>query len=330
MKWRAASHPAAPGESMVHRRYIVTLGACAAAVAPWLGAPLARAGSQVASIAANPAPSPEQIHSLIMRAIENQHRDDRALEEFERVEHVTGRKGENAGVATDLTERVVPSAAGNIKLKLAENGVPVSAELYRTELEFAVNALDLATHPDERYREDQLKFDRRRHDHAELVDAAPKAFRVTWAGRETRADADGARTARTFMKFLLDPDPDFKPASRFAATFQHVHATLWVDEAQAQFARLEADIATDITFGGGIAGKVYHGGHIVMVQEEVAPGIWLPTMYDYEVDGRKFLFAFGVHERTEITRYSRVGPPPQAAEIMRNELNNLTAATPAR
>jgi len=103
-----------------------------------------------------------------------------------------------------------------------------------------------------------------------------------------------------------------------------------VDEAQAQFARLEGDITTDITFGGGIAGKVYHGGHVVMVQEEVAPGIWLPTLYNYELDGRKFLFAFGIHERTEITRYRRVGPPPQAIEILRNELNNLTAATPAR
>jgi hypothetical protein len=265
-----------------------------------------------------------------MRAIENQHRDDRALEEFERTEHVISHKGENAEIVSDLTERIVPSAAGNIKLKMAENGVPVSAGLYRTELEFAVNALDLATHPNERYKDDQAKFDKRRHDHAELVDAASKAFRVTWAGRETRTDSDAAHEPRTFMKFLLDPDPEYKPVTRFAAVFQHVHATLWVDEAQAQFARLEADVDTDITFGGGIAGKVYHGGRVAMVQEEVAPGIWLPTLYNYELDGRKFLFAFGVHEHTDVTRYRHVGPPPQAIEIMRNELNNLTAATPAR
>ena len=68
-----------------------------------------------------------------------------------------------------------------------------------------------------------------------------------------------------------------------------------------------------------------------MEQAEAAPGIWLPTaLYDYEIEGRKFLFAFAVHERTEITRYRRVGPPLQALEIMRNELNNLTAATPAQ
>jgi len=298
-------------------------------LAPWAGTPSARAlpSGQGAIITGNPAPSPEQIHSLIMRAIENQHRDDRALEEFERTEHAITRKGENAEIVTDLTERIVPSSAGNIKLKMAENGVSVPPEDYRHELEFAVTALDLAMHPNDRYEEDLAKFERRRRDHAELVDTATKAFRATWAGRETRSDSAGART---LMKFLLDPNPDYKPINRFAASFQHVHATLWVDEAQAQFARLEADISTDITFGGGIAGKVYHGGHFVMVQEEVAPGIWLPTFYNYDVDGRKFLFAFGIHERTEITRYHRVGPPSQAIEIVRNELNNLTAVTPAR
>jgi hypothetical protein len=317
---------------MTDIRQIVTLCVGLIALTWWLGTSSARAqtGGQGAIITGNPAPSPEQIHSLIARAIENQHRDDQALEEFERTEHTIAHKAENAGILTDLTERVVPSATGNIKLKLAENGAPVSAEMYRTEVEFAVNALGLAMHPNDRYKEDLAKFDRRRHDHAELVDAAPKAFRVTWAGRETRADPNGTHAPRTLMKFLLDPDPDYKPINRFAASFQHVHATLWVDEAEAQFARLEAEIATDITFGGGIAGKVYHGGHIMMVQEEVAPGVWLPTLFNYEVDGRKFLFAFGAHERTEITRYRRIGPPPQAIEIMRNELNNLTAATPAR
>ena len=314
---------------MVHKRYFVALEVCVMALALWLGASAVRAlaGGQEAIITGNPSPSPQQIHSLIMRAIENQHRDDRALEEFERIEHTITRKGENGEIVTDLTQRIVPSPTGNIKLKMAENGVPVSAELYRQGLEFTVNALSLAGRPTDHYKEDLAKFERRRRDHAELVDTATKAFRVTWAGRETRSDSAGTHT---FMKFLLEPDPDYKPINRFAVSFQHIHATLWVDEAQAQFARLEADIATDIPFAGGIAGKVYHGGHVLMVQEEVAPGIWLPRLYNYEVDGRKFLFAFGIHEHTEITRYRRVGPTPQALEIVRNELNKVTAATPAQ
>ena len=314
---------------MIQIRHIVALGVSLLLLPSWPGIPsaVALAGGQEAIITGNPAPTPEQIHSLLARALENQHRDDRALEEFERIERTIARKGENAEVVSDITERIVPSPTGNIKLKMTENGVAVPPETYRSELQFAVNALGLVMHPNDRSKEDLAKRDRRRRDHAELVDTTIHAFRVTWAGRETRADSSGTRT---LLKFLLEPDPDYKPINRFAVIFQHIHATLWVDEAQAQFARLEADIATDIPFAGGVAGKVYHGGHVLMVQEEVAPDIWLPTLYNYEVDGRKFLFAFGIHERTEITRYRRVGPPAQAIEIVRNELNNLTAVTPAR
>jgi hypothetical protein len=317
---------------MAHKRHYAALGACWIALAPWFAAPpvRAQAGGQGAVITGNPAPSPEQIRALIARAVENQHLDDRALMEYERIEHKITRNGENAEVLTDTTERILPSPTGNIKLKMSDKGVPVPPETYRIELEFANNAFNLALHPSERYREDLAKFEKRRHDRSDLVDSAMKAFRVKWAGRETLTDSTGARGTRTYLKFQLDPDPAYEPMNRFAASFQHVHATLWVDEEQEQFARLEGDVATDIPFAGGIAGKVYRGGHVVLQQEEVAPGLWLPTLYTYDVDGRKFLFPFGIHERTEIARYRRIGPPSQAIEVVRNELNNLKAAPPAR
>ena len=132
------------------------------------------------------------------------------------------------------------------------------------------------------------------------------------------------------MKFLLEPDPDYKPINRFAASFQHVHATLWVDEAQAQFARLEARHR----HGHSVWRRDRRQGLSRWPRRDGAGGSGAGHLaadaVDYDVDGRKFVFAFDVHERTEITRYRRVGPPPQAVEIMRNELNNLTAVSPAR
>lgn len=301
--------------------------------APWFAALPVRAqsGAQGPTIGANPAPTAEQIQSLISRAVGNQHRDDLALQEFERDEHVITRKPEDKSVVlTDRTDRVMPSGTGVMKLPLTENGVAVSPELYRKQLQFAVTAIDLEIHPNEHYKADLAKFEKRQRERSDLVDAAYKAFRMKWAGRETRPDPSAPNGSHTLAKFLLDPDPNYVPASRFAAAFQHAHATLWVDESQAQFARLEGDITSDITFVGGIAGKIYRGSHFVLEQAEVAPGVWLPTLYTYDVDGRKFLFGFGVHERTEITRYRRLGPPTQAIEIIRAELSNLSAGSPAR
>jgi hypothetical protein len=317
---------------MIHGRYIAAVGACLIALATTLGAPpvQAQAAAQTATVTGNPAPTADQIRTLIARAIENQHRDDQALQEFERTERKITHGGENAEGVTDITERILPTGTGNVKLKIAEKGVPVPPESYRIELEIAINEYDLAMHPTDRYKEDLAKFDKRRHERSDLVDTSEKAFRVSWAGRETRTDPSGSHATHSYMKFLLDPDPAYQPINRFAASFQHVHATLWVDESQAQFARLEGDIATDIPFAGGIAGKVYRGGHVMMEQEEVAPGIWLPSVYTYDVDGRKFVFGFGIHERTEITRYRRVGPPAQAIEIVRNDLNNLKTVSSAK
>jgi len=299
----------------------------------WVAAPIARAqgGGQRPTVDENPAPSATQIQSLISRAIENQHGNDRALEEFERNEHMVTRKPEDKSVVlTDRADRVIPSGTGVMKLPLAENGMPVSPEIYRSQLQFAVTALALEIHPNDRYKADLVKFEKRQRERSDLVDSAYKAFRIKWAGRETRPDPSAPNGSRTLAKFLLDPDPAYVPTSRFAAAFQHARATLWVDESQAQFARLEGDITSDITFVGGIAGKIDRGGHVVLEQSEVAPGVWLPTLYTYDLDGRKFVFGFGVHERTEITRYRRLGPPSQAIEIIRAELSNLSAATPAR
>jgi hypothetical protein len=327
-----AWQPHAAGQKMIRIRPIAVLTAIYAIAI--FSAAIPRGWAQTASpraaVAANPTPTPEQVQSLMARAAENQHRDDRAIEEFDRVEHVVTRKTEGTEILTDRTDRVIPSGTGTMKVPIAENGMPVSQEATRHALEYAVNALELALHPTERYKEDLAKFQKRQHDHAEFLDTAVKAFRITWAGRETLPDSTGAHGSRTLAKLILEPDPNYKPPTRMAVTFQHVRATLWVDETQAQFARLEGDIASDITFAGGIAGKINQGGHFMMEQAEVEPGVWLPTVYTYDVDGRKFLFAFGVHERTEITGYRRVGPPAQSIEIIRNELKNLPPQSPAK
>jgi hypothetical protein len=333
--WLVSVLPDAGNRYIMNRtRHMLAVGAVlATALTQWLAAPSLRArpAGQSATVAGNPAPTDEQIRSLIARTVENQHRNDRAIEEFERIERVITRKaGASSDKDSDRTDRVLPSGTGTMKLQVAENGTPVSPELYRHDLQYAVSALNLAIHPNERYKQDLVKFEKRNREHAELVDTSVKAFRMKWAGRETRPDPAGTHASRTLAKFLLEPDPNYKPTNRLAFTFEHVRATLWVDENQAQFARLEGDITSDITFVGGIAGKIYHGGHFTMEQSEVAPGVWLPTLYTYDVDGRRFVFGFGLHERTEITNYRRVGPPAQAIELIRSELNSLSAQTPGR
>ena len=282
---------------------------------------LLRPAGAAAQGSSDSSPTPAQVQALFSRAIENQHHNEEVLEEFERVERVVTRnEGDSTAVASDHTSRVIPTGTGIIRIDVPMDHSPASMAAYRRDLRQAIAADQLAIHPNDREKQDSAKFEKRRRDRAELLDDAGKAFHAKWAGRETR-------DSRTLAKFLLQPNPEYHPATRFGAIFQHVHATIWIDEGESQMARLEADIDSDISFGGGILGKVYRGGHIVMEQQEVQPGMWEPALLTYDVDGRKFIVGFAIHDRTEISGYRRLGQPAQAIEIIQKELNSLEASS---
>ena len=274
--------------------------------------------------AASP-PSPAEIRALVLRVVANQRLNDAALEQYERIERRQVRKSEqDTTIVEDKTFRVVPTGTGTIRVQIEEDGRPVDAEVYRRQLRDLEQALASALNSgDPGQKRAVEKGAKRSRERAELVDAIPNAFLFSRLGCETR-------NGRALAKLALEPNPTFKPASRSASLFAHVRATVWVDEAAGQLVRLEAEMIRDFPVGGGVLGKVYRGGRFVLEQAEVAPGVWLPTRYQYDFDGRKFLFGFGVHELTEVSRYRHIGPPKQALETIRRELNDSRATGSSR
>lgn len=263
-------------------------------------------------------PSLEEIHALADRAIANQHNDDAALESYELIERRIVRSSAKSQTAIeDKTYRVVPTGTATLKLLLKDRDRPVDAETYRQELQAWEQALSAALRPDDPGVKALLaKQQKKRKDRADLVDAAHQAFHATWLGRETRY-------GRVLDKLALEPNPQFQSKSTSAEMLTHARATIWIDEQTGHLARIEADIIRDISFGAGILGKVYRGGHFSLERAEVAPGVWFPMRYQLDFVGRKFLFTFEVHEVIEDSRYRRLGSPSQALEIARHDLANF-------
>lgn len=271
---------------------------------------------------AGDAPSPEELRALLLRVIANQHRNDDALNEYERIErHIAFRsQDDDAAIKEDKTYRVIPTGTGTIKVLLRDGDRPVPPEKIREQLEGIARELERAKNPSSDVQRPKVeKFEKRRKERYETVEATREAFLARWLGREPR-------NGRTLAKILLEPNPEFKPPNRSAAVFQHARAIVWVDEQAAQLVRAEAEIFKDISFGGGILGKVYQGGTFVFEQSPVAPGVWLPALYEMDFRGRKFLFGFAVHERIEIRDYRRIGPPAEALSALRQELAAQAAA----
>lgn len=249
------------------------------------------------------------------KVIANQHADDAALDEYERVEtYIDRTPGANPRVIGEKTYRVVPTGTGTYKILLRDGSTPVPAAEYRRQLQQWAAALKLALDPNNpRERSAQAKYRKKRRDRADMVAVARDAFTVKWMGRENL-------NGRACNVIVLNPNPNFHPHSLLQDAMTHVTAKAWIDEESQQLARAEAQVTRDFSVGGGILGKLYRGGSFSIDQVEVAPGIWLPSRYQYDFSGRKFFFWFEEHQVIEASHYRRVGPPKQALAIVQEEI----------
>jgi hypothetical protein len=261
--------------------------------------------------------SDEEIHARADKLLANQHRDDEAIEQYERVERQVDRTGgASPRTLEDRTYRIVPTGAGNQKILLSEGGKPVDPSIYRQEMRTLAEALQLMANPnDPKAKAAYAKREKREHDRADFVDAAKEAFVIKWLGSATI-------NGRACDALALDPNPNFHPRSMFQAALAHVIAKIWIDRETNQLAHGEAQVTSDVSFGGGILGKLYRGGTVSMDQAEIAAGIWLPIRYQYDFSGRKFLFTFEQHQFIDATHYRRIGPPKDALVLVQSELSS--------
>jgi hypothetical protein len=261
------------------------------------------------------APSADEIRIRTKRLIAHQHKNDQALDEYERVErHEDFTSGPNPQTIEDKLFRVAPDGGGTIKILLKDKDTPTDPADYRRQLQLWEDILQRMAQPsDSKAQAAREKYEKRQRERAEFVDAAGSAYVVKWVDEE----AHGGRTCDVFD---LTPDPSFHPRSMFQSALAHVTAKIWVDHETDELVRGEAHVLSDISFGGGLLGKLYRGGFVSMEQAEVAPGIWLPTRTEYEFTGRKFLFPFAQHQVIEASHYRLMGPPQEALAIVQDEL----------
>lgn len=263
------------------------------------------------------APSDEEIRARSAKLLANQHKNDDALEFYERVERQIDRTGgANPRSLEDRTYRIVPTGAGNQKIVLSDEGKRTDPATYNLQMQALAEALQTMVDPnDSKAKAAYAKREKRQRERADFVDATKDAYTVKWLGTATVR-------GRACNVFELDPNPNFHPHSMFQAALEHVTAKIWVDRETDQLAHGEAQVISDVSFGAGILGKLYRGGVVSMDQTEVAPGIWLPTRYQYDFSGRKFLFSFEEHQLIEASHYRRIGPPKDALLLVKAELSS--------
>jgi hypothetical protein len=255
-------------------------------------------------------------HALFDRVIENQKKNDAAMDSYERIERVEVRKTTTDGQITDVkTSRVIPAGTGAAHLPMGPEGKPVDLAAYRLELEKLEKALVWAAETGRAQHDAYEKIAKKRKDREELIGAARSAFIFTYIASEQR-------DSRTLLKYRMTPNPAFKPTSRATSIYTRVRGTVWIDEISGELARIEGEVMDDISLGLFLA-KVYKGSHFMQERYEMVPGLWLPSFSQYDFDGRKFLASFSLHERTFYSKYRLVGSPTETLTLVRSELKQL-------
>jgi hypothetical protein len=258
---------------------------------------------------------------LFKRIITNQKKGEAALDLYERIERVETRKNPNDPTpSTVKISRVIPSGTGMVRIALDPDGKPPNSAAYRADLESLARALALLVNDNRSQREALEKYAKKKKDRNDLIDATHNAFLFTLMGTEQRGD-------RTLSKYKMDPNPAFKPTTRFTSIFPKVRGLVWIDEASDEVARIEGDVTEDISIGLFL-GKIYKGSHFMQERYEFVPGLWLTSFSQYDFDGRKLFSGFSVHERTFYSNYRYIGPPKEALAVIRQELGHAELDKP--
>lgn len=273
-------------------------------------------GAAGQSEASDPTPTIVPANTrLFDRIIANQKRDEAALEVYERIERLEIRKNPNdANPSSIKIARVIPSGTGMARIPVGADGKPTNAAAYRANLEKLERALALLVNDGRSQHDAVERYAKKRKDRSDVIEATRNAFLFTFVADEPRGE-------RVLSKYKMEPNPAFKPTSRFTSIFRKVHGFVWVDEAAGELARIEGEVTEDISVALFL-GKIYKGSHFMQERYEFPPGLWLPSFSQYDFDGRKLFSGFSIHERTFYSNYRYIGTPKEALEAIRSELGH--------
>jgi hypothetical protein len=98
----------------------------------------------------------------------------------------------------------------------------------------------------------------------------------------------GATTTTTSMHF--EPAPNFHPPTREARVFSSMTGDLVVDNQQRRICKIKGRLIHDVTFGGGLLGRLKERSSFALEQQQVGPSVWELTQIHVHLEGNALLF----------------------------------------
>jgi hypothetical protein len=247
-------------------------------------------------IFATPATPAQTVKQVVATMLDREreaaaHKDRFEYMSVERSDRTSGRA---------WTERVVETQVGRVRLLLAEDGKPISANRMQVEHDRLAND---AAHPDEFEKREAAQKDEEAHAR-QMFDLLPKAFILE------NMRAEGGNWHIDFR-----PDPNYSPSGMEERVLHGMSGYILIDQSAVRLVHIEGRLPQDLSIGFGLV-TVHAGSHFETSKTPFA-GQWRTIRVISDIRGKAVLFKT-IAKNTDVTR----------TEFKRVD-NNLTVAQAA-
>ena len=259
----------------------------------------------IASTQSYPAGRPDA-RRLIERVINKQELRQKQQREYSYLETITTEHFHKDGALDKVeskTFRVTPSADGEYRRLVAENGHPLPPKEEKKEeekfQEYLEKQMELSEAERQRKTGEKLgsrlsRFQTRLRQALDVYEFTPLP--------------DEKLRGRRVRVFEFSPRVDYEPRSRDAKILHRLEGTVWIDPRQSQIAKLHIVFREDMKFFFGVFGRVSKGSEATAEQWQDENGLWLLDHVTASLDARfYFLKKYRrriVYSYTDYERYS--------------------------
>jgi hypothetical protein len=122
-----------------------------------------------------------------------------------------------------------------------------------------------------------------------IMKALPDAFLYDPDGTE-RGNQNVGKAGTELVRLKFRPNPKYTPPSHVEQVLTGMQGYLLIDAGQHRIAKIDGTLMKEVGFGWGILGHLDQGGHFLVEQAEVIPGVWEITRMSLSLTGRVLLF----------------------------------------
>jgi hypothetical protein len=226
--------------------------------------------------------SPDQIRALVRQVADKDIENDKKQNDYTYIqreeEHKLDGKGEVKS-SQSKTEEIMVLYGEQVQRLIAKDDKPLSEKDATKEEERIRKLTDKRKNETEEQRKKRMETEEKdREDARKFVGEVADAYNFRLVGME---NLEGRET------YVIDaePRPDFQPHSKEARVLPKFRFRAWIDRAESQWVKLDAECIDTVSVGWFLA-RIHQGSRLLIDQTRVNDEVWLPRHVAIKVDVR--------------------------------------------